>query len=69
MNGLIHKRMTFVLTIGVKSGIFIVTVPATLRALRSTADQGGASFLYPSCLFPPFTRSGSKWCYERRYHE
>ncbi len=58
MNGLIHKRMTFVLTIGVKSGIFIVTVPATLRALRSTADQGGSSILYPySCNAPRIKNS------------
>lgn len=34
-------------------GILEVIVPATLRAFRSAADQGGASFLYtPKPIIP-----------------
>jgi hypothetical protein len=59
----------FILTAGLKPVIFKITVPATLRALRSTADQGGASFLYPSLLSNQLKISGVLWAFSGATHE
>ena len=57
MSGFIHKRFTFMLTYDLKTAIFKVTVPATLRAPRSTADQGGSSILYPNNFNVPIKKT------------
>lgn len=62
-------NLFFILTAGLKPVIFNITVPATLRALRSTADQGGASFLYPSLLSNQLKISGVPWAFSGATHE